>query len=197
MAVIEGNFFMRPYSYPVNITDGFFQSFQVSRDGVIGRGWIANQSNRKKNPNYVFALKENQRAWTICQMFDLICSLVRVQRVATSRFKLLLLATAKTTSLRWLPKITLKSVMRLSRVVWLKCRTSQNCFQVPKTREREREYKVIVEPRRQRLHTNLSTDKHGRRALNCLKRIGKGPLRRDGVQNRSFVQERPEVGELE
>lgn len=32
MAVIEGNFFMRPYSHPVNITDGFFQSFQVSRD---------------------------------------------------------------------------------------------------------------------------------------------------------------------
>ncbi len=30
MAVIEGNFFMRPYSHPVNITDGFFQSFQVS-----------------------------------------------------------------------------------------------------------------------------------------------------------------------
>jgi hypothetical protein len=29
MAVIEGNFFMRPYSHPVNITDGFFPSFQV------------------------------------------------------------------------------------------------------------------------------------------------------------------------
>lgn len=30
MAVIEGNFFVRPYSHPVNITDGVFPSFQVS-----------------------------------------------------------------------------------------------------------------------------------------------------------------------
>lgn len=31
MAVIEGNFFMRSHSRPVNITDGYFQSFEVSR----------------------------------------------------------------------------------------------------------------------------------------------------------------------
>lgn len=30
MAVIEGNFFMRPYSHPVNITEGNFESFDVS-----------------------------------------------------------------------------------------------------------------------------------------------------------------------
>ncbi|XP_046649473.1 gamma-aminobutyric acid type B receptor subunit 2-like isoform X2 [Daphnia pulicaria] len=29
MAVIEGNFFVRPYRHPVNITDGFFPSFQI------------------------------------------------------------------------------------------------------------------------------------------------------------------------
>ena len=68
---------------------------------LVADGLQINQIEKK--PNYVFAIKENQRTGTICQMFDLICSLVRVQRVATSRFKLLLLATAKTTSLRWLP----------------------------------------------------------------------------------------------